>query len=228
MPIKKRLLHGLIVTALAALMFIGILAVATYFLAGEIYEYQDSVDGAWLPSVEAIVCLAGGRGRIAGAGDIWYRYWELGRMIEPGFSTDYNPVPIRPPMLFLSGMGQKANWSVFLKQLRKGVREVIKPQDVLIENASFNTEDNARWLLKYAEDHKWERILLVTSAYHMKRSRYILEQVFAKSGKEIKIETFSIYQEPFEPGEWVSSPHGIRVTLVEYLKWVYYKNFWKP
>mgnify|MGYP001609375086 FL=1 len=37
MPIKKRLLHGLIAIALAALMFIGILAVATYFLAGEIY-----------------------------------------------------------------------------------------------------------------------------------------------------------------------------------------------
>ena len=57
--------------ALIALgMALGSLLLA-YLSAGEIYEYQDSVDGVHLPPVDAIVCLAGGRGRIAAAGDIW-------------------------------------------------------------------------------------------------------------------------------------------------------------
>lgn len=31
-------------------------------LGGDIYEYQDSVDGVHLPPIDAIVCLAGGGG----------------------------------------------------------------------------------------------------------------------------------------------------------------------
>src|SRR3954468_24192617 len=57
-------------------MALGILSLA-FVLAGDIYEYQDTVDGVHLPPVDAVICLAGGRGRIQAAGDIWYRYWEL-------------------------------------------------------------------------------------------------------------------------------------------------------
>ena len=44
----------------------------------------------------------------------------------------------------------------------------------------------------------------------------------------IQIETLSVYQEPFEPGEWREGFHGIRVTMTEYLKWLYYKTLWNP
>ena len=47
-------------------MTLGALALA-YVMAGDIYEYQDTVDGVHLPEVDAIVCLAGGRGRAAEA-----------------------------------------------------------------------------------------------------------------------------------------------------------------
>src|SRR5690348_11457137 len=57
-----------------------------YYSAGEIYEYQDTVDGAHLPNIDAIVCLAGGRGRIAAAGDLWYRYWERARKVDASIS----------------------------------------------------------------------------------------------------------------------------------------------
>lgn len=193
--------------------FLGVLLLA-FVLAGEIYEYQDTVDGVHLPPIDAVVCLAGGRGRIAGAGDIWYRYVDAG----------LRPVPI----LYVSGMGPQSTWAVFNDQLRRGVRDVIRPENVVLETESFNTDANARWLLRYAKERNWRRILLITSPYHMKRAKFIFEKQSASSVQDLEIQTLSIFQEPFEPGEWRSNLHGIRVTVTEYLKWIYYRYFWTP
>jgi len=191
----------------------GVLLLA-FVLAGEIYDYQDSVDGVHLPPIDAVVCLAGGRGRIAGAGDIWYRYYEAG--LKP------------TPVLYLSGMGPQSTWSVLTGQLRRGVRDVIQHENVVLETESFNTDANARWLLRYAKERGWRRILLITSPYHMKRAHYIFERLSEAGGIPIEIQTLSIFQEPFEPGEWHSNLHGIRVTVTEYLKWIHYRYFWVP
>ena len=205
----------------------GILALA-FFLAGEIYDYQDTVDGVHLPPVDAIVCLAGGRGRIAAAGDVWYRYWELSRAIIREAGND--PVPPKPPLFYVSGMGHQANWAVFASQVRRGVKAVIRPEDVALETESENTDANARWLAHYGYPRNWERILLITSTYHMKRARFIFEKELREAAPEgkrpISVETLSVYQDPFEPDEWRTALHGIRVTLLEYFKWIYYKNWW--
>jgi len=186
-----------------------------FLTAEDIYQYQDSVDGVHLPRVDAIACLAGGRGRIAFAGDLWYRYREL--KPEPGQKA---------PLLFLAGMGKQARWPTLLGQLRRGVKEVIRPEDVTIENQSENTEENAKVLVAAARASGWARVLLVTSPYHMRRARYIFEKVSIRENYPLQIETLSAYQEPFESGEWRGSLHGIQVTLFEYFKWVYYRYIW--
>ncbi|MCM2278752.1 MAG: YdcF family protein [Oligoflexia bacterium] len=256
------------VPALVLGLFLGI-SILPYFLAGEVYDYNDTMDGVRLPEVDAIVCLAGGRGRIAAAGDLWYRYWEANhRLREPG-----GPPPPKVPFLYISGMGPQATYAVFRRQLRAGVREVIPPEYVILERESFNTEANARWLSRYIlrqelsngagtfrppyrptsggqggasigdrrlpstvlseprlllPDSPWRRVVLVTSPYHMRRSALIFQKVFQAAGLAMQIQTLSAFQEPFEPGEWRASLHGTHVTMLEYLKWVYYRLFWKP
>ncbi len=192
---------------------IGVLG-AAFMLADEIYYYQDSFDGAQLPAVDAVVCLAGGRGRIAAAGDVWYRYWEA--MKEPQ----------KPPILFISGMGHLSNWGVFTRQLRPGVLKVIQPESVVLEKESSSTESNAIMFSSYARLKGWKRILLVTSRYHMRRAKLIFEKTLKGMNYPVEIETLSVYQEPFEPGEWRTEYHGVRVTLVEYFKWAYYRLTW--
>lgn len=220
---KRRLRAGATYLAFTVMgMTLGALLLA-YVLAGDIYEYQDSVDGTHLPQVDAIVCLSGGRGRISAAADTWFRYWELAQRPHPAGAT---PLPL--PLLYISGMGHQSTWTVFARQLRRGVLEVIKPDNVIIETESENTDANARWVARQAELHGWHRILLMTSRYHMRRARFMFERVLVAPDKPFLIETMSVYQEPFEPGEWRTSPHGIRVTLVEYFKWIYYKYFWTP
>src|SRR5271154_7142140 len=144
-------------------MAMGILTLA-FVLAGDIYEYQDTVDGVHLPQVDAIICLAGGRGRIMAAGDIWYRYWELSQSPVRGAGRSPQPVTtVTTPLLYVSGMGPQSNWQVFARQLRRGVNEVIRPEDVILERESQNTDANAEWVASYAAERDWERVLLVTS-----------------------------------------------------------------
>src|SRR4051794_1415407 len=89
---------------------LGFLTLA-FLLAGEIYDYHDTVHLDSLPEVDAIVCLAGGRGRIAAAEELWYRYYNESQL--PGHSNKAIPV------LYFSGMGQKANWNALVKQFRR-------------------------------------------------------------------------------------------------------------
>ena len=206
-------------------MGIGALVLALVS-AGEIYDYRDTVDGVHLPPVDAIVVLAGGRGRIAAAGDVWYRYWELSHI--PISGAGKSPVPTQTPILYLSGMGQRSNFNTLSHQVRRGVLGVLKPENVVIEAVSGNTEENALWLANIAKEHAWEKIILITSPYHMRRARLIFNSVLSSQNHPMQIETLSAFQEPFEPGEWITGLNGIRVTLLEYLKLLYYQTVWKP
>jgi uncharacterized SAM-binding protein YcdF (DUF218 family) len=223
LPALKRAL--VLIFVLVSGMVLGALAFA-YVFAGEIYDYQDTVDGVHLPPVDAVVCLAGGKGRIVASGDIWYRYWEQGKRYLETKNPD-QPAPVTP-VLYISGMGPQSTWNVFARQLRRGVLEVIRPENVVLETESSNTEANAQWLAKYAQSRGWQNVLLVTSSYHMRRARMIFEHVLKEKNPELKVATLSIFQEPFEPGEWRAGLHGIRVTVTEYIKWIYYRTLWRP
>jgi hypothetical protein len=208
-----------------------LLLVLGFSSAGGIYDYNDTVDGVRLPPVDAIVVLAGGRGRIAVAGDLWNRYREQAE--KTGALA---------PVFYLSGVGPQTNFKTLERQLRPGVVAVLKPEQVVLEKESTNTEENALWLAGYARERAWRRVLLVTSSYHMKRARLIFSRVLELDAQfrnafrasesprahSVELETLSVYQDPFEPGEWIRSLHGARVTLEEHLKWVYYTRFWNP
>jgi hypothetical protein len=179
--------------------------------ADSIYQYSDSVDGVNLPEVDAIACLAGGRGRIAACADLWLRYAEKEN----------------PPVLYFSGMGNRANWKTVQSLVRPGVLKFLRPDQVVIETESTNTVENALWFSRYAHERGWDRVLLMTSRYHMKRATALFEHYLKGTDEQnpIRLETLSIYQEPFEPGEWRDDAQGVRVTITEYFKYVYYKKF---
>jgi len=210
--------------------------VLAFASAGAIYEYSDTVpqgEGP-LPEVDVIVCLAGARGRIGAAAGLWYRYWgERGgrhaRLGQTPGNSDEVPPARRVPVLYFAGLGPTAGWSVVEPQLGGEVRAALDREQVVLETESGNTEENARWLAHYMRDRGWRRILLVTSSYHMKRARLIFSDVLSKKlagSGGVRIETYSVAQEPFVPGRWAEDLYAARVTLVEYFKWVYYRAVW--
>jgi len=194
-------------------LFFGILIgwlILALSAAGLIYDYKDTVSADRLPPVDAIVCLSGGRGRIREATDLWLAYQRKASVT---------------PKLYISGMGRQANWSVVQAQADADALKVLKPENVVLETSSTNTEENARWFYEHAEKAGWRHIVLVTSSYHMMRSRLVFDRVLNARGERYKIETYSVVQEPFQPGKWDSSLQGIQVTVSEFLKWIYYRAF---
>ena len=198
-------------------LFSGVLLFA-FLKAGTIYEYNDTLDGAYLPPADAIVVLAGGRGRIAAAGDFWFRYYER----EEAGKIEASP------FLYISGMGPNSNWKTLSHSIRPGILKAMKPSNVVLETESRNTEENAVWVVKNARLRGWKRIVLMTSPYHMRRSRHIFERVLAETDLKLEVDALTIYQETFSSEEWRDNFNGIRVTMLEYLKWIYYTTFWKP
>ncbi len=186
--------------------------------AGVLYEYSDTLDGAHLPPADSIVVLAGGRGRIAAAGDFWFRYFE----------REESGAPVTSPILYISGMGPNSNWVTFEKSIRPGVLKVMKPSNVVLETESKNTEENALWVVKNARLRGWKRIVLMTSPYHMRRSKFMFAKVLEAADLKLELDTLTIYQEAFSAEEWRDSFNGVRVTIFEYLKWLYYTTFWQP
>lgn len=162
--------------------------------------------------------LAGGKGRISAAGDYWYRYFE----------AEENGTAVKTPILYISGMGRGSTWNTFQRQIRPGVLNVMKPSDVVLETESTDTVENAQIFLRNAQLRGWKRIVLLTSPYHMRRSVYLFNRVAKKAGFPLEIETMSVFQEPYGAEEWRESLQGIRVTMFEYLKWLYYTSFWNP
>lgn len=216
MKFLKKYQFGVGITFFTFGVLVGALLIVC-LQAGKLYDYKDTVDGAKVPEVDAIVCLAGGRGRIAAASDFWFRYYELEeqRKIE------------KTPLLYISGMGSSSNWNTFSKLVRAGVLASMRPSDVTLETESLNTEENAIWVAKNAQLRGWKKIVLMTSPYHMKRATHIFQKVLKKYNLPLPIETLSVYTEPFDPEDWYESFLGIRVTLWEYLKLIYYTTIWR-
>lgn len=199
--------------ALVSGIFIGwfLLALSA---SGLIYDYQETVVSERIPPVDVIVCLAGGRGRIKAASDLWYLYDK----------RDPRPKPV----LYFSGVGPQATWASIQQQIDPSVLVELKENNVILENISTNTQENAEQLLRYAREKKWKKIMIVTSSYHMRRSLYIFDKIMNKTKKEFRFETYSVTQESFTSENWQKNLHGVQVTVFEFIKWIYYRTFWTP
>ena len=99
-----------------------------FLLAGEIYEYEDTVNLDHLPQVDAIVCLGGGRGRVSAAADLWNRYSQASRQKDSSVKGI--------PVLYFSGMGRQVNWGILSKQIKRDFTQKIRAEDVVIEKES--------------------------------------------------------------------------------------------
>lgn len=184
-------------------------ALLLWFAAGEIYDYEDTFDLARdAKSTDVVLVLAGGKRRIPMAVDVWAKM----RKLRP---KDQEPV------LFLSGVGPTAGKETLIEQ---GVpREMVgelKASNVIFENVSENTQENAQLFASYVRQNKWKHVVLVTAGYHMRRAKFILEKTV---DSEIEILTETVDAQHFDRNQWHKDAYAVRVTLIEYIKWLYYR-----
>ena len=144
------------------------------------------------PEADAIVILGGAFSHdqawpYPSAGGSVDRYWHGARLYHAG----------RAPRVVLSGGGNPARPDN-LTEAQSGalfLRDMGVPEDaLLLDNASRTTHDHVRYLAEMLEAEGLERLIVVTSATHMRRA----EAVFRQAGLEITPITtgFSVRSDP--------------------------------
>jgi uncharacterized SAM-binding protein YcdF (DUF218 family) len=92
---------------------------------------------------------------------------------------------------------------------------------LLIEGGVTSTRDEAVVLRHYIEEHGVERVILVTSAFHTRRTRWIFDKVLADSDAIIEISAAPQWK--FDETNWWREERGLIMFTNEYLKLVYYQ-----
>jgi uncharacterized SAM-binding protein YcdF (DUF218 family) len=91
---------------------------------------------------------------------------------------------------------------------------------VRIRGRVTSTQEEARFYREYAETHGLKSLLVVTSSFHTRRSRWIFDKVFAGSG--IKL-SFAAARQPYiDESNWFYSDEGLVTYFSETLKTIYY------
>jgi uncharacterized SAM-binding protein YcdF (DUF218 family) len=156
-------------------------------------------------------------------------------------SSSYKERALRTAQLYQQGRGQRVvltndgyrgSWSNAEQQnpyyyestraelVRLGVpREKV---EVLPEIVS-STHEEALLLRNYVDRQRINSILVVTSAYHSRRSLWTFQRVFAGTGTVIGLETASTGWQTPSSWKWWLSLRGWQIVPAEYLKLVYYR-----
>ncbi len=192
-------ISGIVITA----------AVFLWFAAGEIYDYEDNFDFSRdAQTTDVVLMLAGGKKRVPMAVDLWGK-------IRATRSKDNEPI------LFLSGVGPNAGPETLIEQgISKEIVNQLNSRNVVFENVSENTFENAQLFASFARQKAWKNVVLITAGYHMRRARFILHKVL---DKDVVIRTETVDSEHFDRNRWHQNAYAVRVTLIEYIKWLYYR-----
>ncbi len=184
------------------LLLLLFFAASVRLVGGLLYHYPEAPSIAQIPKDSLIVCLAGGRGRVRAALDL--------------FASDVGTE------LFIVGAGPHTNLQTVLHTILSGPDapkiSSARLSKVLLEKDSRNTIENAyaveNFLRQNAQVHD---VVLITSSYHMRRSLLILQSLLRK---DVHVIPYSPPKEAIDQGNWWQSPLGVEVTIVEYSKFL--------
>lgn len=179
------------VLALALLMFC---LVAILFVD---FAYRTSTMRQREVSTDAIVVLAGGRGRV-----------EEGIRLYRSHSAR---------LLFLVGVDPSVRKGDLFKE-KKGERG---GEEVILEKASRNTLENALYTRDLIAQRKVRSIRLITSRYHMMRAVLIFRSILPK---DIAVYPYPVDSKNLKE-KWWSHGGSSRLLLGEFYKYCLFRTF---
>lgn len=153
---------------------------------------------------DAIVPLAGDRERIDYAARLTEKNDASWFVI-----TDMWIDASRPPRTYALSAQEQA--------VRQGVH---RSHIVVAPGMPASTYSEALILKQLATEQQWHSLTIVTSPFHTRRSRMILQDVFRDTGITVSVQP--VQHSWYEPTDWWKSDEGARVTWQEYIKIVLY------
>jgi len=83
---------------------------------------------------------------------------------------------------------------------------------VTFDHRAADTTEEADALRRFVGQHDWHRIVLVTSSYHTRRSRYIFRKVFPSN---VSVVVAPALDSEFDPDRWWESRLGLKLFFQE-------------
>lgn len=176
-----------------AFLLISVLAAA--YLLHLFLGFAEAVKGYGPASAnaDAIVVLTGGKGRAE----------EGLKLLSEG----------RANLLVLSGVHADADiGSIFLNKVKEAERGKI-----ILEKVSSSTYENAVEVDRLIARHGFKSIILLTSAYHMKRAEFVFGKTLPA---DVKIVTHSVSTPNYDEKRWWGGG-SLALLVIEFLK-----NYW--
>lgn len=174
-------------------IFIAVLLVIFVPMAIAVYlSPQDS-----LVNVDAIVVVSGGDtdARISEGVKLYLQKWA--------------------PIIIFSGAAAEGDVSNALAMKRIAVESGVPTENILIEEDSKTTSENADFTTKILQEKGYKSIILVTSPYHQRRA---YNQFRAALGEEFVIINHSAKDETWRKKGWWENANARFLTLAEILK----------
>lgn len=137
----------------------------------------------------------------------------------------------RAPVVLLTNDGERGGWSSPEQRnpffIERAIDELVargvpRERITVLPGLVFSTYDEARALGEYAAAHNVRSLVVVTSAYHTRRARWIVRRVTAGDGVEIGVVPAGFSEQTPAPSRWWLSGRGWQSVAVEYAKLVYY------
>jgi uncharacterized SAM-binding protein YcdF (DUF218 family) len=173
-------------------LFLVIFFIASLVLLGHYLNLSQKPEPA-----DAIVVLSGGdtKARTTAGIDLYKAGWA-NLLIFSGAAADPN---------------SKSNAEVMKEQaLSAGV----PASSIIIDEKSANTSENARQVSKKISELKLNKVILVTSGYHIRRAKAELQS----QNPSLKIIPYTSKDGNWSPDTWWLTPYGWWVTPAEAIK----------
>lgn len=152
----------------------GVTLLSVPLVAGLLHRFLESdypmCRAGDVPKGDAIVVLGGGMScrpgePYADCNDAADRVWHAARLYKAG----------RAPVVIVSGIGESRAAKPFLRDLG------VPATAILVDDESHTTHENAANTVKMCRRRGYRRVLLVTSAWHLRRS----VMLYRKQGVEV-------------------------------------------
>ena len=137
----------------------------------------------------------------------------------------------RAPKILLTNDNQQGGWSSAEQRnpyfyeitTRELVRLGVPGENIeVIPSPAASTFDEALYVSDYAKSHNLRSILIVTSAYHSRRARWIFQDALDGTNTRIGMDPVETGHQTPKPATWWAHRRGWQLVFVEYLKLINY------
>lgn len=168
-----------------------------------------------LPAADAIVVLSGPG-----------TYVERAEWAAKLYGERRAPIVVVSDERLLSGWSASDQRNVYFYELseRRLQQNGVAPQDVrVVSEIGAGTYPESLRLCAYATEQRFNRILVVTSAYHSRRALWSMQRACKDKPIQIGIDSPPPGGQTPPPASWWLHRSGWRFVAGEYVKMIYYR-----